>query len=96
MSDWNAGHPPVVSFPHSPRVRLEARDGYEPRKVRLCGDAGPPLQHDSARGYATPAMLEFGHMFLDGILDFRGAGHALEFDFRWRLHFVISLVCWNL
>ena len=39
-----------------------------------------PLQHDSARGYATPAMLEFGHMFLDGILDFRGAGHALEFD----------------
>ena len=52
-----------------------------------------PLQHDSARGYAPPALLEFGHMFLDGILDLGGAGHALEFDFRWRLHFLLSLVC---
>ena len=44
-------------------------------------------------GYAPPALLEFGHMFLDGILDLGGAGHALEFDFRWRLHFLLSLVC---
>jgi hypothetical protein len=51
-----------------------------------------PLQHDSARGYATPPLLEFGHMFLDGILDSRGCGHALKFDFRRRLHFLPSLV----
>jgi hypothetical protein len=49
------------------------------------------LQHNAACGYATPALLKLCHVGGNRIFDFRGSGHALKYDFRRRLHFLLPL-----
>jgi hypothetical protein len=50
-----------------------------------------PFQHNAARGYTAPALLEFGNMFFNDIFDLGGSSHPLKFDLRRRLHAMLHL-----